>query len=163
MQLALGVLAVTVCVACGDTADATDGESGGGSDSSGLCTAAAGDYQVAYTAVSDTCGGVAALPSDRFSINDEGDILTDSGRAPGDDSAPPGCDDSNATVEGCAVSFTRECQGEDLLGSVADVQGSYQLDFDARSGSVQINIGLYDGSTLVGSCRAQQRVSITRR
>ena len=89
--------------------------------------------------------------------------MTDSGRAPGDGSAPSGCVDSNASVDGCAVAFTRECASEDLLGSTADVQGSYQLDFDRRTGSVQISIGLYDGTVLLDSCTARQNVNITRR
>jgi hypothetical protein len=161
LQLALGVASATVCVACGDIADATD-DGGGGQQPSG-CAAASGDYQVTYSAVSDNCGGVAALPSDRFSITDEGDILTDSGRAPGDGSAPSGCVDRNASVDACAVSFTRECASEDLLGSTADVQGSYQLDFDRRTGSVQISIRLNDGSVLLNSCTARQNVSIARR
>jgi hypothetical protein len=106
---------------------------------------------------------VEALPSERFSVSTQGEILSAGGRAIGDGSAPSGCVDSGVSTDGCVVSFTRECATELLVFGVADVQGAYTLDFDAGSGSVEIGIGVYDGATLLQSCRGEQRVSIRSR
>jgi hypothetical protein len=143
--------------------DSDDDDEGGGGDESGACSAPAGDYSATYIPVSDDCGGVDALPSDRFSVSTDGEILDSSDRPVGDGSAPSGCVDDDVTMRGCVVSFTRECQSELLLLGVADVQGDYRLDFGNGSGSVDIRIAVYDGVTLLQSCQAQQDVRITSR
>jgi hypothetical protein len=161
------VLLAGACAACepGQSADGADddgsGESGG--QASDGCMARPGDYLATYIPVSDNCGGVDALPSERFSVSTEGEILSTGGRAIGDGSAPSGCVDAAVSTDGCVVSFTRECATELLLFGAADVQGDYTLDFEAGSGSVDIRIGVYDGPTLLQSCGGQQRVSIRSR
>jgi hypothetical protein len=160
----LVILLACACAACeqGQSADdgGSDDEDGQGN---GTCSALEGEYLATYSAVSDDCGGVAAFPSERFRVSSEGEILTAEGRPIGDDSAPSGCVDDDVSTDDCVLSFRRECATVLPLFGAADVQGEYVLDFDSGSGSVDIFIGVYDGTTLLQSCQGQQRVRISER
>jgi hypothetical protein len=164
---AFGLLVVCACAACepGQSADDADDDGAGGSggEAGASCGASPGGYLATYVPVSDNCGGVEALPSERFTVTADGEILTADGRAIDEGSAPSGCVDDDVLIDGCVVSFTRLCDSALLLVGTANVQGDYTLDFERGSGSVAIGISVYDGPTLLQSCQGQQRISISSR
>jgi hypothetical protein len=161
---ALAILLACAGAACepGQGAD-EDGSDDGADPPSGTCSASEDDYLATYTAVSDNCGGVAAFMSERYSVSSDGEVLTAEGRAIGDGSAPSGCVDDDVSTDECVVSFRRQCATVLPLLGAADVQGDYTLDFESGSGSVDILIAVYDGSTLLQSCQAEQRIRISAR
>jgi hypothetical protein len=148
---------------CLGTLGCPTGNGSSTSASSGTpCNSASGSYTVSYVAGSDNCGGVEALPPDVYTIGPTGTLLDADGNAIG--SAPPAdCVDSNISTSGCVLSFDRDCTSG-VLGANADVRANYRLDFAARSGSVQISIGLNDDNqNQLESCSASQTASIEAR
>jgi hypothetical protein len=146
----------------GTDEDDDGGSAGSGGPASDGCEASPGNYQATYSPVSDNCGGVGALPSERYSVNSDGEILTIGGTPIGNGSAPSGCVDDDVSIDGCVLSFTRACASVSLLFGSAAVEGDFTLDFATGSGSVDIRIGVYDGLNLLQSCEGEQRISIRR-
>lgn len=140
--------------ACGGDED--DG-AGMAREVGGQCVFTPGSYVMSYALTnppSYPCNAMEAWNDEELTVQSDGTFVSPV--------AGQGCTDTARVATGCLVSFDRTCDVP-IMNGRAVLQGDLQYDYAGGDGAVALNLQVYSGTTLLGTCAVNMEASIERR